>query len=211
MDSLQQQSAFAPGARLQALRQARIEAVAVGASAGGVEAVGTLLELLPERYPAAVVVVVHVPPRGQTALARVFSYRCRLPVKEAEDKEDILPGRVYVAPSGYHLLVETERVFSLSADPPVNYSRPAIDLLFESAALAWRERLLGIVLTGANNDGAEGLRTVRACGGQAWVQDPAEALATAMPSAALAAAGADLCLPLAQLARQLAELAGQRA
>jgi two-component system chemotaxis response regulator CheB len=185
----------------------RIEALAIGASAGGVQAVGALLESLPLDFGAAVLVVLHLPPGSRSALASVFGFRCKLPIAEAEDKESIAPGRVYIAPADYHLLVEPGRTLSLSGDPPVNYSRPSIDVLFESAALAYRDRLLGVILTGANGDGAEGLRMVRACGGLAWVQDPKSALADAMPAAAIAQAGADLILPLPGLVQHLEELA----
>jgi two-component system, chemotaxis family, protein-glutamate methylesterase/glutaminase len=188
----------------------RIEAVAIGASAGGVEAIGTLLAALPAGFGAAVVTVMHVPPNNNSALSSVLVRRCVLPLKEAEDKETIMPGRVYLAPPVYHLLVEPDKTFSLSSDEPVNYSRPSIDVMFESAALAYRENLLGIILTGANDDGAAGLKTIRACGGLAWVQDPADAMADSMPSAAIAQAGADVVLSLQELAQRLANVASSQ-
>jgi two-component system, chemotaxis family, protein-glutamate methylesterase/glutaminase len=182
------------------------EAVVIGASAGGVEAVATLLAALPSSFSAAVAVVIHVPPSNDNLLVRVLQPRCVLQLREAGDKEPMSPGTVYVAPPGYHLLVEPARTFALSLDEPVHYSRPSLDVLFESAAHAYRDRLLGIVLTGANADGAEGLRIVRELGGTAWVQDPRTAYAQAMPSAAIERAGADRISTVDELASQLATL-----
>jgi two-component system chemotaxis response regulator CheB len=182
------------------------EAVVIGASAGGVEAVGALLAALPRSFGAAVVVVIHVPPANDNLLVRVLAPRCGLPVREAADKESAEGGTVYVAPAGYHLLIEPERTFALSLDEPVHYSRPSLDVLFESAAHAYRDGMLGIVLTGANADGAEGLRIVRELGGTAWVQEPDTAYARAMPAAALQCAGADRIDTVDRLAQALAAL-----
>ena len=182
------------------------EAVVIGASAGGVEATSALLGALPKSFGAAVAVVIHLPPSNENLLVRVLQPRCALPLREACDKEPMSPGTVCVAPAGYHLLVEPERTFALSLDEPVHYSRPSIDVLFESAAHAYRDRLLGIVLTGANADGAEGLRIVRELGGTGWVQDPRTAYAQAMPAAAIERAGADRVSTVDELASQLAAL-----
>lgn len=184
-----------------------IDAVVIGASAGGVEAVCTLLGALPADFGPAVIVVLHLPPGRPTALPQLFSRYTSLPVKEAEDKETVDGGKVYLAPPDYHLLVEPDRRFALSADEPLHFSRPSIDLLFESAAYAYRDRLLALVLTGASSDGADGMRTVRALQGAAWVQDPADASASAMPGAAIAQAGADSIMALTDLAAALATLA----
>ena len=184
-----------------------IDAVVIGASAGGVDALATLLAALPKEFAAAVAIVIHVPPSSDSLLVRVLGPRCRLPVREAGDKEPMQAGTVCFAPPDYHLLIEPERTFALSLDPPVHYSRPSIDVLFESAAHAFRERLLGIVLTGANADGAEGLRIVRELGGSAWVQEPESAYAQAMPAAALRRAGADRILTIQDMASALASLA----
>lgn len=184
--------------------EGRIDAIAIGASAGGVEALGILLGALPSRFVPAVFVVLHLPADRGTVLPQLFGRRSARRVKEAEDKEPVMPGTVYLAPPDYHLLVESDRTLALSRDEPVHYSRPSIDLLFESAALAYRERLLAIVLTGASHDGAEGLKQVRECGGMAWVQDPGEATASVMPAAALAHAGADAVLALDKIAARLA-------
>jgi two-component system, chemotaxis family, protein-glutamate methylesterase/glutaminase len=180
-----------------------LDAIVVGASAGGVEALSVLLSALPPDCPVPVALVLHIGPQRSNLLPQIFGMRCALPVKEAEDKEYLAPGTVYVAPPSYHLLVEPDRSFSLSKDEAVNFSRPSIDVLFESAAEAYGKALLGIILTGANHDGAAGLAAIRERGGLGWVQDPASALATAMPEAAIERAGADLILPLERLAEQL--------
>ncbi|HYD80265.1 MAG TPA: chemotaxis protein CheB [Paucimonas sp.] len=201
---MRQPSSPSPVSAASAAR--RIDAVVLGASAGGVAAIGTLLGALPAGFEAAIVVVVHLPPTGGTSLQHVFSSHCVLPIQEAEDKECIEPGRIYLAPPDYHLLVEPDKTLSLSGDAPVNYSRPSIDVLFESAAFAYRDSLLGIVLTGASADGAAGLAAIRACGGLAWVQSPDEATAKMMPEAAIARAGADLVAPVHEIATRLARL-----
>ena len=182
------------------------EAVVIGASAGGVEAVATLLGALPKSFNAAVAIVIHVPPANDDLLVRVLEPRCALPLREACDKEALAGGTVYVAPPGYHLLIEPDKTFALSLDDPVHYSRPSVDVLFESAAHAYRDRLLGVVLTGANADGADGLRIVRELGGRAWVQDPLTAYAQAMPAAAIDRAGADRVAAVDSLAAELAAL-----
>ena len=163
----------------------RPEAIVIGASAGAVQALSQLLPRLPVSYPLPVIIVVHVPgtPSGLVAL---FRTKCDVAVREPEDKEPILPGTVYFAPPGYHLLVEADRSFALSMDEPVLFSRPSIDILFESAADSYGSALLGIVLTGANEDGAAGAAAIGMAGGTVLVQEPEGAFASAMPSAALA-------------------------
>jgi two-component system chemotaxis response regulator CheB len=182
-----------------------IRAVAIGASAGAVEALLRLLPGLPADYSLALLIVVHLPVDAESTLATLLASRCRIAVKEAEDKEPIRPGVAYLAPANYHLLVEPDFHLSLSSDEPVLFSRPSIDVLFESAADAYGSALAGIVLTGANDDGARGLHAICAAGGVGWVQAPAAAQAGKMPQAAL-----DLCpsarpADLAQLATILSE------
>jgi len=162
-------------------------AVVIGGSAGAVQALLRILPTLPADYPAPVLVVVHVPPDRDNAMVPLLQGRCLVAVKEAEDKEPVQPGVVYFAPSDYHLLAETDGTLSLSSDELVNMSRPSIDVLFESAADAFGPALTAVVLTGANNDGAQGLKAVAAAGGIAVVEDPAGAYAAAMPTAALQA------------------------
>ena len=182
------------------------EAVVIGASAGAVDALSALLPALPKGYPLPVMVVVHLPPDKKSVMAELFRDKCAVAVREADDKEPLAPGTVYFAPPDYHLLVEPDRRLSLSSEEPVHFSRPAVDVLFESAADAFGAGLVGVVLTGANADGARGLRAVLAAGGAGLVQDPATALAAAMPRAALAANPAARSLPLDQIAARLREL-----
>jgi two-component system, chemotaxis family, protein-glutamate methylesterase/glutaminase len=188
-----------------------IEAIVMGASAGGVDALAILFDALPAGFKPSILVVVHIPADRPSRLAELYRQRCALEVREALDKERVAPGTIYFAPPDYHLLVEPDHTLSLSSDPPVAFSRPSIDVLFESAAVAYREKLLGIVLSGANSDGAAGLATIRDAGGHAWVQEPEDAAADAMPAAAIAHAGADLILPVRDMAERLAQLRSGRA
>jgi two-component system chemotaxis response regulator CheB len=192
-----------PGAALAG----RIDAVVIGASAGGVEALSLLLPALPETLRAAVFIVLHQPRERPSRLAGIFQARCALPVLEAQDKEPVEPGTVYLAPPDYHLLLDQGPRLALSADEPVNYSRPAIDVLFESAADLYRERLLGMILTGGNQDGAAGLAAVQRGGGVTVVQEPQSAQAALMPESALHRVVPDHVLPLARIADLLRSLA----
>lgn len=177
--------------------------IVVGASAGGVAAVRSLLEAFPESCPAVVLIVLHLPRDRPSQVAELFSQYCALPVAEAEDKAPLTPGSVWVAPPDYHLMVEDRETMSLSLDEPVLFSRPAIDPLFESAAAVFADRVLAILLTGASNDGSEGVAAVRASGGRAWIQRPEEASSPLMPASALAYAGADAVLTLNQISARL--------
>lgn len=181
----------------------RARAVAIGASAGGIDALFTLLDGLQPPVAAPILVVLHLPENHESQLVTVFGARVGVPVREAEPHAPVVSGTLYFAPPGYHLLVEADHSFSLSCDPPVLFSRPSIDLLLESCADAYGDGLAGIILTGANEDGARGLAQVRALGGLAAVQDPAEAAHAAMPAAAAALAQPDFVLPLAGLRRLL--------
>lgn len=168
---------------------AAIDAIVIGASAGGVEALNRLLPALPAGFRPAVLVVVHVRSDVPSLLPELFAARCRMEVVEPDDKATIAGGTIYVAPPGYHMLVEPDGSISLSVDPPVRFSRPSVDVLFESAALCFGDALLGIVLSGANDDGARGLEAIRLAGGRCWVQDPQTASSNAMPLGAIARGG----------------------
>ena len=178
----------------------------IGASIGGVAALGAILPALPAGFRPAMAIVLHLPAEHDSLLAELFSGPCRLPVVEALDKMPIEPGHVYFAPPGYHLLIEQDEHFALSVDDPVNFSRPSIDVLFESAAVAIGPAVLGVVLTGSNADGADGLAAIRRAGGLAWVQLPETAQAAPMPLAAIERAGADRILSLDAIALGMAEL-----
>lgn len=162
------------------------QAVVIGTSAGALQALSGLLPLLPADFPLPILIVVHIRPDRDCVIPHLFQSKCAIAVREAQDKEEIAPGTVYFAPPDYHLLVEQDHSLSLSSDEPLYFSRPAIDVLFEAAADAYGEALLGIVLTGANQDGASGLRAIVDAGGTAIVQNPQGAYATAMPEAAIA-------------------------
>lgn len=164
---------------------ARIEAIVMGASAGAIEALSAILPALPRDYPQPIMIVVHLPIDKKSVIPELFSQKCEMNVREADDKCPIEPGTIYFAPADYHMLVEEEKVISLSTEEAVNYSRPSIDVLFETAADVYGPALLAIVLTGASNDGARGLAQIVAAGGQALVQNPVRAYATEMPLAAI--------------------------
>lgn len=183
-----------------------IQAVVVGASAGGVEALLKVFGQLPKGFGVPILVVLHLPDERDSQMAQVFGHRLAIPVQEAQDKQNIQPGTLYVATPGYHLSVEADRSLSLSLEEPVHHSRPSIDVLFESAADVFGPNLLAVVLTGANNDGAQGLARVRELGGITVVQDPDEAQVSTMPEAALALQEPDHILTLQGIGQLLAAL-----
>jgi two-component system chemotaxis response regulator CheB len=186
---------------------ARTEAVVVGTSAGGVQALSELLPALPAGAKASVFVVLHLPRDRPSLLVEVFSHKCLLAVGEAEDKEPVTPGKVYFAPPNYHLLIDRGPQLALSADEPVHHSRPSIDVLFESAAEIYRDRLLGVILTGANEDGAAGLAAVHDAGGITVIQEPRTAQSSLMVLSALQRRSPDLVLPLPKIAELFGSLA----
>jgi two-component system chemotaxis response regulator CheB len=181
-------------------------ALVIGASAGGVEALLQLLAGLPRSFELPVIVVLHMSEDRSSLLSEVFSYRLAVPVREAADKLPVEPGTVYFAPAGYHLLVEADESFSLSCDAREHYSRPSIDVLMDSAADVWGDRLAAVVLTGANQDGAAGLARVGMAGGLTVVQDPSEAQSAVMPQSAIDRQAPDYVLPLQQIKHLIAQL-----
>lgn len=170
---------------------ARFDAVLIGVSAGGVDLLLGVLPRLPAHFPVPIVVVLHSAMGTTADLVALLASRVKLTVREAQDKDPLESACVYIAPGGYHLLVERDRTLSLSMEAPVRYARPSVDVLFDSAAHALRERALAVVLSGANDDGAQGARRIKAAGGTLLVQDPATAQVPEMPAAALAAATPD--------------------
>lgn len=181
-------------------------AVVIGASAGGVDALLQMLGALPAGYPLPLVAVLHLPENRDSLLAEVFANRCAIPVREAADKEPLADGTLYFAPAGYHLLLESDRSFSLSCDAPEHFSRPSIDVMMESAADVFGAGLVGVLLTGANEDGAAGLVRIHQAGGLTVVQDPRDAQVPVMPLAALARLEPDFILPLPQIQTLIANL-----
>ncbi|MGP1716767.1 MAG: chemotaxis protein CheB [Methylophilus sp.] len=187
--------------RLQA-----IEAIVVGASAGGIEAMMHIFCPLPPNYPLPIISVIHMPDNHDSHLAEVFQQWTRIKVEDAEDKASIRKGRLYFAPAGYHLLIEEDATFSLSCEMPVNYSRPSIDLMMQSAAQAYGKGLLGILLTGANLDGAMGMQSVKQHGGVTIVQAPSEAKSGTMPKEAIKLQTPDLIQGLTEIKNMLLRL-----
>ncbi|KNX77551.1 chemotaxis protein CheB [Pseudomonas sp. 250J] len=183
-----------------------VRAIVIGASAGGVTALFSVLGALPADFAIPVLCVLHLPDDRHSQLAEVLQRRLRRPVHEALDKARIEPGLIYVAGPGYHLSVERDFSFSLSQEAPVHFSRPAIDFLFESAADAYGPGLLGVLLTGANEDGARGLLRIRQSGGRTVVQDPRDAQVALMPEAALALHDPDHILSLGGIGQLLVTL-----
>jgi two-component system chemotaxis response regulator CheB len=185
--------------------RSEFDIVVVGTSIGGLNALQTLLSGLPEGFPVPVVIAQHRGKGAEIGLCDFLGRSSRIPISEPEDKEEIFPGRAYLAPRDYHLLVENGS-FALSTDAPVSFARPSIDILFESAANEYRERAIGVVLTGANRDGARGLAAVKLRGGVTLVEDPASAACREMPDAAIAASQVDRILPLQEIAPCLGQL-----
>ncbi|MEG4230647.1 chemotaxis protein CheB [Microcoleus sp. Pol11C3] len=223
------------------LNKKNFEIVVIGTSLGGLQALTVLLANLPKSFPLPVVIVQHRHKSSQDRLSDFLQQQSSLPITDAEDKEPIAPGRVYLAPADYHLLIESPReweqslsdndftkwgripvepiynskspivcraspTFALSTEAPVCYARPSIDVLFESAADAFGEKVIGIILTGANSDGTEGLAKIKAEGGLTFVEEPASALCRTMPASAIANVEVDWILPLSKIAPCLVNL-----
>ncbi len=187
----------------RAIRTPASPVVMLGGSAGSVEPLLVLVERLPRDLAVPVAVVVHTPRHQPSGLVAALSHRCPLAVREPVDKEELAAGTVFVAAPGYHLLIERGPCFGFSLDPPENFSQPSIDVLFESAADVLGERLIAVILSGANRDGAQGLRAVWAAGGLALVQSPEEATSPEMPRAALAACPDAEVLPAGRIADRI--------
>lgn len=181
-------------------------AVVIGASAGGLAAMTEVLKNLKPSFCLPVLLVQHISPNVESYLAGHFSNRSSLKVKEADDKDPIQRGNLYIAPPNYHMMVDFDRTIALSVEPPVNFSRPSIDVLFESAAYHYGNELIGIVLTGANSDGAEGLAKIKQRGGLTIVQSPESSEAQVMPEAAIEAVDVDHILPLDEIGLLLNEI-----
>ncbi|AOP34067.1 glutamate methylesterase [Leptospira tipperaryensis] len=180
----------------------KYEVIVMGASSGGLNAIKTVLTLLSADFAIPIILVQHVSPRSDGQWIRSL-HVTGLNIKEADEKETIQKGNVYVAPPNYHLLIETDKTFSLTIDTRVNFARPSIDVLFESAADAYREKIVGIIFTGANSDGAIGLKRIKELGGTTIVQDPNFSESRYMPEAAISLMPVDYVLPLEKIAELL--------
>lgn len=188
------------------LSNRRIGAVAIGASAGGISALLTILAGLPRQFQFPVIIVLHRRDEAGSHLTDVFAKHLPMPVKQADDKMPAEAGVIYFAGAGYHLSIEGDRTFSLSREDPVLFSRPAIDIFLASAADVYRSNLVGILLTGASADGAIGMATVGCAGGLTVVQDPLEAEMSTMPRSAIGLRAPDLILPLSRIRELLTTL-----
>jgi two-component system chemotaxis response regulator CheB len=184
----------------------RYIAVAVGASAGGLEALSEILGGLSADFPLPILVAQHMHPFDDGQFAEHLGDVIKLAVCVPCDKETLRPGHVYIAPANYHMLCERDGTVVLSTDEKINYSRPSIDMLFESAAYAWGPGLIAIILSGANRDGTEGVRTVKALGGTAVAQSPESVEYPVMPRSAIRDAGVDIVLPSSEIAALLRRL-----
>ncbi len=184
----------------------RYEAVVIGVSTGGMNALSVIVSNLSTGFTLPVIIVQHTSPDADDFLARFLDEKCPLIVKQADEKEHISPGVIYTAPANYHLLVEENKTLSLSIDSPVNFARPAIDVLFETASEVFGKKLIGIVLTGAGRDGSMGLRKIKDEGGLAIVQDPETTESGQMPKAAINIVDVDHVLSLENIGRLLNDL-----
>ncbi len=176
------------------------EAIVIGSSAGGLNALKVLFSGLDDRFSTPLIIVQHISADSENYLIQILNDIRKLQVKEADEKEHPMPGMAYLAPPNYHLLLEPDRTFTLTIDERVNYARPSIDVLFETAAEAYKDKLIGIILTGANNDGSRGLKKIKEFGGLAIVQDPETAEVESMPRAAIMATTVDHIIPLDEIA-----------
>ena len=185
--------------------------IVIGTSFGGLDALQVLLFGLPNSFPVPVAIVQHRDQASSDRLSALLQHYSNLIIKETQDKEEIVPGYVYLAPANYHLLVEggskvSYPHFALSTDAPVTYARPSIDVLFETAANVYAEKAIGVLLTGANSDGKEGLTRIKTRGGKTVVEDPSTASCPTMPQAAIQAGVVDKILPLANIAQFLVKI-----
>jgi two-component system chemotaxis response regulator CheB len=183
----------------------KFKAIVIGTSAGGLSALSILLEKLPADYPLPLVIVQHRTKDQKSLMEEILQAKCKIKIKQADEKEKIKKGMVYIAPPDYHLLIETDFTFSLSSDALVSYSRPSIDVLFESAAISYGNTLIGIILTGANTDGAAGLQTIKKHGGLTIAQSPKEAEFPHMPGAAIDQGAAMLVMSLKEIQKNILE------
>lgn len=182
------------------------QAVVIGASAGGMEACKEIFRNLTDGFRLPVILVQHIHPRSDAYFVQYLDKLSRLRVKEAEEKEPVEKGIIYVAPPDYHLMIEDDRTFSLSVDQKVNYSRPSIDILFESAAEVYGDQLIGIILTGANHDGTNGMKKIKSNGGLLIAQDPESAEVAIMPLSVIKQVPVDHILPVNEIAPFLEKL-----
>ncbi len=182
--------------------------IVIGGSSGSLDALLVMLPLLKLPFPIPIIIVLHRSNTSDNALAEVLATKTKLKVKEADEKDELLPGWIYLAPPDYHLLTEDDGTVSLDASEKVNYCRPSIDVTFINAATTYKNGLTAVLLSGANADGAAAMVTIQKCGGRNIVQDPTEAIVSYMPEQALLLTPVKDVLPAVKIAALLNEIAG---
>jgi len=186
------------------------EAIVIGVSSGGMNAMKVMFSLLPKEFNTPIIIVQHISSQSENLWIRLLNDKSNIYIKEADEKESIEQGKVYIAPPNYHLLIERDKTFSLTVDERVNFARPSIDVLFESAAEAYKNKLIGVILTGSNNDGTNGLKRIKEYGGLTIVQDPATAESSYMPASAIAVVQMDYILTLENIIKLLIKIDAQK-
>jgi len=184
----------------------KYEVIVIGCSMGGFSALETLLKELPAEFPLPIITVQHISSDSDNYLVKYLNEKCDIIVKEVEEKENLQPGTVYFPPPDFHVLIEEDKTFTLSVEDKVNFSRPSIDVLFETAAFCCKEKTIGIILTGGNGDGTEGLKLIKSKGGLTIVQDPNEAEVDIMPKIAISNVNPDYILKLKEISGLLINL-----
>ncbi len=184
--------------------------VIISGSSGSLEALSAILPNLDKTFSIPIVIVLHRSPNTDSGLTDLLSSKTVLQVKEADEKDRLQPGWIYLAPPDYHLLIEEDGTISLDASSKVNYSRPSIDVSFSSAAEVYRDGLTAVLLSGANSDGSNGMKTVQQYGGRNIVQDPAEAMVSYMPQQAILFSGATEMLTASSIGKVLNEISKMR-
>jgi len=184
----------------------KYEAIVIGVSSGGMTALKFIFSTLPADFSIPIIIVQHVSARSDNEWIGLLNSKSNLTIKEADEKDKIETGNVYIAPANYHLLIENDKTFSLTIDEHVNFARPSIDVLFESAAEAYKDRLIGVVLTGSNNDGAKGIKRIKELGGMVIIQDPETAESSTMPESAIAVVQPDYILSLEEIVQLLIKI-----
>jgi len=182
------------------------EAIVIGVSSGGMNALKFIFSKLPVDFRIPIIIVQHMSARSDSEWIKLLNDKSNLAIKEADEKEKVESGHVYIAPANYHLLIENDKTFSLTIDERVNFARPSIDVLFESAAEAYKNKLIGIVLTGSNNDGAKGIKRIKESGGMVIIQDPETAESPNMPASAINVIQPDYILSLEKIIEFLIKL-----
>jgi two-component system chemotaxis response regulator CheB len=187
----------------------KYEAIVIGVSSGGMNAMKIMFSLLPKNFNIPIIIVQHIGARSDGHFIHLLNKQSNLSIKEADEKEKIEKGTVYIAPPNYHLMIERDKTFSLSIDERVNYARPSIDVLFESAADAYKDKLIGVILTGSSSDGSLGFKKIKEYGGLTIAQDPKTAESSFMPASAIAVVQMDFILSLDEIIMLLIKIDNQ--